>query len=268
MKALILARGRGTRMQAESTTASLTPEQSAAAGRGWKALMPIGRHRFLDFILSSLADAGCADIGLLIGPDQHEDFASYRRRRPASRTRLTFIEQDEPRGSADAVLCAETWVGGEPFVVVNGDNLYPIDALSRLVQLDGPGLAVFERERLIQTSNIPTSRIAAFAWLELSADGTLMRIVEKPSPEFVARASGTVLLSMNVWRFDRRIFDACRDIGKSPRGEYELPTAVQFAIDRGVRFEAIPAAGAVLDLSSRDDVRAVSERLEGIEPRP
>src|SRR5690349_19145391 len=117
MKALILARGRGTRMQAESTSASLTPEQSAAALRGWKALMPIGRHRFLDFILSSLADAGCVDIGLLIGPDQHEDFASYSRQRPTSRTHLTFIEQNEPRGSADAVLCAESWAGGEPLLV-------------------------------------------------------------------------------------------------------------------------------------------------------
>ena len=28
---------------------------------------------------------------------------------------------------------------------------------------------------------------------------------------------------MNVWRFDDRIFDACRDVPLSARGEYELP---------------------------------------------
>ncbi len=73
---------------------------------------------------------------------------------------------------------------------------------------------------------------------------------------------------MNLWRFDQRIFDACRDVPRSARGEYELPEAVTLALTRGVRFRTFPARGAVLDLSRPGDVAIVSERLTGVEARP
>ena len=72
---------------------------------------------------------------------------------------------------------------------------------------------------------------------------------------------------MNVWRFDDRIFEACRDVPRSARGEYELPEAVALAIARGVEFRVVPARGAVLDLSRRGDVAQVTARLAGCEPR-
>ena len=58
---------------------------------------------------------------------------------------------------------------------------------------------------------------------------------------------------MNCWRFDARIFQACGDVPRSVRGEYELPEAVGLAIARGMRIRAVPAAGPVLDLSRRAD---------------
>jgi glucose-1-phosphate thymidylyltransferase len=73
---------------------------------------------------------------------------------------------------------------------------------------------------------------------------------------------------MNCWRFDARIFDACRDVPRSARGEHELPEAVGLAVRRGVRFRAVPAAGPVLDLSRRADAADVERRLAGVEPRP
>ena len=73
---------------------------------------------------------------------------------------------------------------------------------------------------------------------------------------------------MNCWRFDRRIFDACRDVPRSARGEHELPEAVGLAVRRGVRFRAMPARGPVLDLSRRADAADVERRLAGMAPRP
>jgi glucose-1-phosphate thymidylyltransferase len=76
------------------------------------------------------------------------------------------------------------------------------------------------------------------------------------------------LISMNVWRFDHRIFDACRDVPRSSRGEYELPEAVGLAVQRGVQFKTFRAGGAVLDLSRRSDVALVGARLAAVEPNP
>ena len=77
-----------------------------------------------------------------------------------------------------------------------------------------------------------------------------------------------MLVSMNCWHFDARIFAACRDVPRSVRGEFELPEAVGLAIARGVRFRALAARGAVLDLSRRADAAEVERRLTGIVPNP
>ncbi|MGH9411728.1 MAG: hypothetical protein ACRD1V_20015 [Vicinamibacterales bacterium] len=73
---------------------------------------------------------------------------------------------------------------------------------------------------------------------------------------------------MNLWRFDSRIFDACRDVPRSARGEFELPEAVGVAVARGVRFRVLPARGPVLDLSRRTDLAELERRLQHFRPAP
>jgi glucose-1-phosphate thymidylyltransferase len=72
---------------------------------------------------------------------------------------------------------------------------------------------------------------------------------------------------MNCWRFDQRIFDACRGVRPSPRGELELPTAVALSVEQGVRYVTVPGAGPVLDLSRQSDVAEVSRHLSHIVPQ-
>ena len=68
MKAVILARGLGTRMRQADAGAALDSGQAQVADRGIKAMIPVGRP-FLDFVLSGLADAGFEEIGLVIGAE-------------------------------------------------------------------------------------------------------------------------------------------------------------------------------------------------------
>jgi glucose-1-phosphate thymidylyltransferase len=277
VKAVILARGLARRMRADDD-AALRPEQARAAAAGLKAMMPVGdadgpdagesSRPFLDYVLSSLADAGFRDVGVVIGPEHDQIRARYTRQIVPSRLRLAWIVQAEPRGTADAVLACESWVGASDFVVLNADNLYPVDVLRALRALDDPGLPVFERDELVRASNIPADRVASFALVRTDAGGWMTDIVEKPGLEAMAAAGPHALVSMNVWRFDARIFAACRDVPRSPRGEFELPLAVGVAIGRGVRFRTVPGRGEVLDLSRRTDVVGVSQRLAGRVPRP
>lgn len=267
-RALVLARGLGTRMQRPDADAALTDAQRRAADAGLKPLMPIAGRPFLDYVLGSLADAGLRRVGLVVAP-RHEALAAHYAAHPPSRVGLDFVVQAEALGTAHAVLAAESWTEGHPFLVMNGDNLYPVRALADLASLDEPGLPAFDADDLVRTSNISEERIRAFALIEVDADGYLSGIVEKPTSASVASAfRRNTLVSMNLWRFDSRIFDACRDVPRSARGEYELPEAVGLAVRRGVRLRAIPAAGPVLDLSRRADAGEVERRLAGVEPRP
>ena len=249
-RALILAAGAGKRMQAGGDP-RLTSDQSIAARRGDKAFMPVGGRLFIDHQIDVLHSLGIHDICVLVGPDRtiSGDFI--------------VTTQRHPRGTADAVLSAKGWAHDLPFLVMNGDNLYPPAAIEALDALDGPGVAGFDRDDLVATGNIPAERINAFAVLERDAQGNLQRIVEKPSSAELGTMAPPVLVSMNLWKFDARIFDACRDVEPSARGELELPSAVMLARARGVSFTVIPATGPVLDLSSRADIAEVSRRLGG-----
>jgi dTDP-glucose pyrophosphorylase len=271
MKAVLLARGLGSRMKQDADAATLTPSQAAAAAAGSKGMMPIGHgltRPFLDYVLSALADAGCTDVCFVVAPDHRVIRDYYEGPGKPSRVRISYSVQEIANGTARAVQAAQAFAGQAPFLVLNSDNLYPAHVVRSLIDLDGPGLPAYRRDSLVHESGFPADRVVGFAAIEVDVQGFLTRIVEKPGREYYDAAGPDVLISMNVWRFDARIFDACRDVPLSARGEYELPEAVGLAVSRGVKFKTVPASGAVLDLSRRSDVALVSARLAGQEPRP
>jgi len=266
-KAVILARGLGTRMQRPDDSATLDDEQAAAAQSGLKAMIPVGRP-FLDYVLSALADAGYRRLCLVVAPD-HEAIRRYYRDdvRP-ERVSVEFAVQEVPKGTADAVAAVEPFAGADPFLVINSDDYYPLEALSRLREQDGSATALFEQESMIAGSNIPEDRIRQFAVGQIDGRQFLKRVIEKPDEATLASLPRPLWLSMNCWRFGPSIFEACRNIKPSPRGELELPDAVQYAIDQLEEpFRAVLVRAPVLDLTSRKDVAAVAERLAGVEVR-
>lgn len=240
-KAVIIARGLGTRMRKADAAAALDPAQAAAADAGVKGMIPIGRP-FMDFLVSALADAGFADVCLVIGPEHQSVREHYTREVTPARVRLAFAVQQEPLGTADAVLAAESFAGSDPFVVINSDNYYPVAALAALRTTPAPAVVGFEREALVRLGNVSRDKVARFGALDVGADGMLRRILAAPTPAMAGRA---VLASVNCWSFSREIFRACRDVPRSARGELELPQAVQLAIDaHGMRMRVVPMSGA------------------------
>ena len=73
------------------------------------------------------------------------------------------------------------------------------------------------------------------------------KIIEKPDEQTLRSLGEPAYVSMNCWRFGPAIFEACRKIKPSSRGELELPDAVQYAIEElGERFKVVRIQGAVL----------------------
>lgn len=261
-RAVILARGLGTRMRQADGAASLDAEQAAVADAGVKGMIPIGRP-FLDYVISALADAGITDVCLVIGPE-HQAVRDYYGSLQPERVRVHFAVQAEPRGTADAVAAARDFAADQNVLVLNSDNFYPVDAYRALAAHGGAGLVGFEREALVAESNIPEERIRKFALVARDADGFLDEIVEKPDEATVARMGAHALVSMNLWSFTPAIFEACTRVRPSSRGELELQEAVRIAMhELGERFRVLPMAAGVLDLSNRRDIPAVAARLAG-----
>jgi len=263
-KAVILARGLGTRMRRRDAETTLDDRRTAAADVGIKALIPIDRP-FLDYVLSALADAGFRRVCLVIGPEHDAIRNYYTQDVQTRRISIDFAVQQEPKGTADAVLAAEEFAGEDSFVTINSDNYYPVEALRRLHTGTGCAAALFEMESMIAESNIPEERLRQFAVGEIDGDGRMRRVIEKPDEATLAAMPRPLWLSMNCWRFSPTIFDASRAIEPSPRGEFEITDAVQHTIDTlGEPFQAITVRAPVLDMTSRKDIAAVAGRLAGV----
>ena len=153
----------------------------------------------------------------------------------------------------------------DEFAVINSDNYYPTIVLQVLRELGQPGAVLFDAAALVSHSNIPPDRIQAFAYCIVDDDGFLTDIVEKPPDTSAFNVDGEKLVSMNCWRFNPAIFQMCRDVPLSPRGEFELPLAVKLAIAQGLKFKVTVNRAGVLDLSRRSDIAAVTERLKGVQ---
>jgi glucose-1-phosphate thymidylyltransferase len=249
-------------MRKADDTASLSGDQAAAADEGVKGMIPIGRP-FMDYLLTSIRDAGFERVCIVIGPEHSKVRDYYTRDSPPSTLKIEFAIQEKPLGTADAVLAAEKFAGGESFVVLNSDNYYPSSVLRRLRCTRPPGLVGFARSALIE-GGVPSDRTTRFGALEIDDDGNLVSIMPRSGAPPVP--GGEIYASMNCWLFDSRIFDVCRAVTVSPRGEHELPRAVQMAVDgQGMQFAVIRVAEPVLDLSTRADIGAVQAKLGGTE---
>jgi glucose-1-phosphate thymidylyltransferase len=216
-------------------------------------------------VLGALAQAGYREVCLVIGPE-HKELRRYYEKLETMLLKISFAIQEKPLGTGDAVLAAETFAGRDRFLVINSDNYYPMQACQELRLMDEPGLAAFERHSMIALSNIPADRVVKFAAAQVDAQGYLTRIIEKPDARTLAAMGQEIYLSMNCWMFGSRIFQACRKIAPSPRGELEITDAVQYAMDHlEEKFRVLKFSLPVLDLSSRGDIAPVAARLAGTE---
>lgn len=265
--AVVLAAGRGRRLRDSDGGTLPTEAQREAARAGLKALMPVGPgtgRPLIDFVLHVLADAGVADAVLVVPPD-HAALERHLAALAPKRLRVQLAVQTTPTGTAGAVAAAAEHVEASRFLVINGDNLYPVDAIRGLTHLDTCALAAFTRASLERESGFSPTRVAAFAAVERDRDGWLAGMQEKPP---VGAMGPETLVSMNLWWMDQTLFEACHDVPPSARGERELPDAVMLAVSRGTPFRVVEACGVVLDLTTADDVSRVSGALGDVEPQP
>ena len=233
LKGLILSGGKGTRLRPITHTSA-------------KQLVPVANKPVLFYGIEAMVEAGIADIGIIIAPEtgaEIEDAVADGERFGA---RITFITQPEPLGLAHAVLTAESFLGGSPFVMYLGDNLLQ-GGITDLVA----AFREHEPDALILLTPVPDPEhygVAELAPAEHGHVGRVVRLVEKPAEP------ATDLALVGVYMFTAAVHDAARAISPSARGELEITDAIQHLVDGGQRVEPHIVRGWWKDTGRLEDM--------------
>jgi glucose-1-phosphate thymidylyltransferase len=239
LKGLILSGGAGTRLRPITHTSA-------------KQLVPVANKPVLFYGIEALVDAGVDEIGIIIAPETGDEIRAAAGDGSAFGASITYIVQDEPAGLAHAVLTAEEFIGGSPFVMYLGDNLLR-DGLRGLVST----FRAEEPDALILLT--PVDDPQSYGVAELDGEH-IVRLIEKP------KDPPSNLALVGVYLFMPAIFDAARALEPSWRGELEITEAIQGLIDDGHHVHSEVVRGWWKDTGQLADMleanRLVLEELE------
>jgi glucose-1-phosphate thymidylyltransferase len=243
LKGLILSGGAGTRLRPITHTSA-------------KQLVPVANKPVLFYGIEALVAAGITEIGIIIAPETGGEIREAAGDGSAFGASITYITQDHPAGLAHAVLTAEDFLGGSPFVMYLGDNLLR-DGITDLVG----AFTANQPEALILLTPVPDPWHYGVAELN---GGSVVRLVEKP------KDPPSDMALVGVYMFTPAIFEAARAIEPSGRGELEITDAIQELIDAGAKVESHTVSGWWKDTGQLADMleanRLVLEDLErGVE---
>ncbi|MGI8423275.1 MAG: glucose-1-phosphate thymidylyltransferase [Chloroflexota bacterium] len=243
MKGIIVSGGKGTRLRPLTYT-------------GAKQLVPVANKPVMFYALEDLVEAGITEIGIVVPAD----FAMARDQIKAAigdgakfGARVTYIEQDAPRGIAHAVSICRDFVGDDKFVVFLGDNFIREGITEQVAAFrDGSMNAVLMLHRVPNPQELGVAVVS---------DGKIVELQEKPAQP------KSNLGIVGIYMLDRHFFEEADKLKPSKRGELEITDALSGLLERGLDVRPQMVEGYWIDTGKHIDMldanRLVLDALEG-----
>ena len=243
-KGIILAGGMGTRM---------SPLTKAVN----KQLLPIYDKPLIYYPLSILMLAKIKDILIIVNKGQ---LNQYKKLLPSGENlglKLTFKEQDKPRGLPDAFILGEKFINNSNVAMILGDNFFYGQNLSTILH----NCAKLKTGAKIILHSVQKPELFGVAKINLK-NKKIIKIVEKPKKFFSNHAI------TGLYFFDKNVVNYAKKLKPSKRGELEIIDLInKYKKKNNLSAEFIGRGGAWLDTGSISDYYKTSAFVQAVENR-
>ena len=242
MKGVILAGGSGTRLHPLTKVTS-------------KQLLPVYDKPMIYYPLTTLLLAGVNEVLIITRPEEAPSFKALLNDGSEFGISISYAQQEKPAGLAQAPLIAEEFLKGEGFCLILGDNfLYGAGLGRQLQKLDSLEGATIFAYKVKEPKN--------YGVVEIDSLGKPISIEEKPnSPKSDLAIPG-------LYFFDKDIFNICRNLKPSARGELEITDAIKEYLSLGkLSVIALPLGTAWLDMGSYESLLEAGEFVHIVQSR-
>ncbi len=242
-KGIILAGGKGTRM---------SPLTKAVN----KQLLPVYDKPLIFYPLSILMLAKIKDILIIVNKGQLDQYKKILPDGNNLGIKITYKEQDKPRGLPDAFILGEKFIGKNNVAMILGDNFfYGQNLSSKLLQStklkNGAKIVLYK-----------VQKPEAFGVAKINSKNKILSIKEKPKKFF------SDLAITGLYFFDNQVVKFAKKLKPSKRNELEIVDLLNIYRKKNIlTADLIGRGGAWLDTGSIEDFYKTSAFVSAIENR-
>ncbi|MDB4154199.1 sugar phosphate nucleotidyltransferase [Candidatus Pelagibacter sp.] len=243
-KGIILAGGKGTRM---------SPLTKAVN----KQLLPIYDKPLIFYPLSILMLSKIKDILIIVNKGQLNQYKKLLPNGENLGIKITYIEQDKPRGLPDAFILGEKFIGSDNVSLILGDNFFYGQSLSNTLKRC-TNLKNGAKVLLYKVNNPELFGVA-----KIDKKNQKIKILKEKPKKFISDQAVT-----GLYFFDNNVIRYAKSLRPSKRNELEIIDLLnKYKIKKKLSAEFLGRGGAWLDTGSIEDYYKTSAFVQAIENR-